>query len=272
MDDSGESGFIPGPSPGDTFPGGPPGPTGPTGPTGPAGPSPTGAANAVAYFNPAGTALTSDAAIAVDPGAQRLFLGSPTALHGSNAGLQASYTVANRAQFRGNQYGANNAGAGITGFKSRGLTIGSFAACVAGDLIFRATAIGVAPDGASIPLAGTLSVQVPAGFVSAGQAWLPTEFEVALVPLLGPANGRRVSFVVTSEGEAQTLRGVRAGGPATLPTAMASGALWSSGTGAPNGTILGSPGDLYTDQAGAFAATLWVKESGVATNTGWVGK
>jgi len=45
-----------------------------------------------------------------------------------------------------------------------------------------------------------------------------------------------------------------------------------SGTGSPNGAVVGNLGDLYLNIAGGAATTLWVKESGVNTNTGWVGK
>lgn len=44
------------------------------------------------------------------------------------------------------------------------------------------------------------------------------------------------------------------------------------GTGSPNATITGSPGDLYINSSGGAATTLYVKESGAGTNTGWVGK
>lgn len=46
----------------------------------------------------------------------------------------------------------------------------------------------------------------------------------------------------------------------------------SSGTGSPNGVVTGSVGDLYTRTDGGAGTTLYVKESGTATNTGWVGK
>lgn len=46
----------------------------------------------------------------------------------------------------------------------------------------------------------------------------------------------------------------------------------SAGNVLPNGNVVGSPGDLYTSTLGGSLQTLWVKESGVATNTGWVGK
>lgn len=44
------------------------------------------------------------------------------------------------------------------------------------------------------------------------------------------------------------------------------------GTGSPNSTMLGRPGDTYQNLSGGAAATLWVKESGIDTNTGWVAK
>jgi hypothetical protein len=45
-----------------------------------------------------------------------------------------------------------------------------------------------------------------------------------------------------------------------------------SGTGSPEGAVSGSPGDLYVDQSGGAGTTLYVKESGAATDTGWVAK
>jgi len=50
------------------------------------------------------------------------------------------------------------------------------------------------------------------------------------------------------------------------------GAVWSSAAGSPEGVIVGSPGDLYTSTAGGAGTTLYVKESGAATNTGWIAK
>ena len=44
------------------------------------------------------------------------------------------------------------------------------------------------------------------------------------------------------------------------------------GVGAPNGAVTASVGALYLRLDGGAATTLYVKESGVNTNTGWVGK
>lgn len=133
-------------------------------------------------------------------GTEFVFIGGPTAaLHASNAGIQYSTIVANRAQIRENQYGNNAGVAGITAFKSRGATIGSLAPVQAGDVLYRATAIGVT-DNLSIPIGGLISIVVPPGGVPAGQGWVATDYEIQLVPLAGPANGRKQAFRITSEG------------------------------------------------------------------------
>jgi hypothetical protein len=44
------------------------------------------------------------------------------------------------------------------------------------------------------------------------------------------------------------------------------------GAGVPNGNVIGKIGDLYINTNGGAGTTLWVKESGSGTNTGWVGK
>lgn len=42
--------------------------------------------------------------------------------------------------------------------------------------------------------------------------------------------------------------------------------------GDPNGQLVGSPGMLALNSQGGAGATLWVKESGSGTNTGWIPK
>src|ERR1700761_5149887 len=44
------------------------------------------------------------------------------------------------------------------------------------------------------------------------------------------------------------------------------GTFVSAGSGSPNGVVTGSPGDLYLNMAGGSGTTLYVKESGAATN------
>lgn len=45
-----------------------------------------------------------------------------------------------------------------------------------------------------------------------------------------------------------------------------------SGTGSPNGVVTASPGSMYLNRSGGANTTLYIKESGSATNTGWVAK
>lgn len=198
-----------------------------------------------------------------------VFLGANVQLHSENARVQLSSLVANGAQFRGNQYGANTGAPGISTFKSRGLAIGALGGVLAGDILFRATSVGVAPNNVSIPLAGLITIQVPLAFVPAAQNWVPSEYELQLVPLAGPIDGQVVVAKVTSEGETRTLRGIRAGGPATPASNtgdLSQGTLWSSGAGSPEGAIQGAPGDLWSDTT---AGALYAKQTGVAT-TGWM--
>lgn len=44
------------------------------------------------------------------------------------------------------------------------------------------------------------------------------------------------------------------------------------GSGNPNGVVTASPGAIYRNRAGGANTTLWIKESGVGTSTGWVAK
>ena len=50
------------------------------------------------------------------------------------------------------------------------------------------------------------------------------------------------------------------------------GVAITSGTGSPNGFVTGNPGDMYLNKSGGLGATLYVKETGTGTNTGWVAK
>ncbi|HTQ42473.1 MAG TPA: hypothetical protein VMI75_06910 [Polyangiaceae bacterium] len=226
----------------------------------------------MAYFGASGLLTGTPTFVTVDPVAGAIYVGQTASDHGSASRFQLTSLVANGTQYRNNQYGNNGGAPGMSSFKSRGAAVGQLAGVLAGDPLQRFVAVGVAPDNASIPLASFITIQVPASFVPAGQNWVPSEYELQLVPLAGPINSRRVVFKVSSEGETQTLRGVRAGGASTSPANLTTGTLWSSGSGAPNGVVTGSPGDLYTNTAGGAGQTLWVKESGAATNTGWVAK
>lgn len=47
------------------------------------------------------------------------------------------------------------------------------------------------------------------------------------------------------------------------------GRRFLTGNGTPEGSVTGSVGDFYTDRGGAAGSTMYIKQSGNATNTGW---
>lgn len=49
-------------------------------------------------------------------------------------------------------------------------------------------------------------------------------------------------------------------------------ARFKHGTGSPQGVVVADIGCQYIDRDGGAGVTLWVKESGNNTNTGWVAK
>lgn len=58
----------------------------------------------------------------------------------------------------------------------------------------------------------------------------------------------------------------------TLRAGGSAGGQFRSGVVTPNTNITGNQGDYYTWVGGGTSTTLWVKESGNGTNTGWVSK
>lgn len=133
-----------------------------------------------------------------------VFINQPGTLHGSNSLIQASTNSstipAQSAQIRLNQYGNNANVPGISTFKSRSSTIGGLQSVIDGDILYGVTAVGVAPDNVSIPLSGLIRILVPSGGSVPGHNWIATDYQLQLVPLNGPINGRKEAFRVTSEG------------------------------------------------------------------------
>ena len=178
-------------------------------------------------------------------GTNEVFIGATGPLHGSGSGIQYSTTVANRAQIRENQYGNNTGVPGVFAFKSRGANVGDLAPVQPGDVIYRATAVGVT-DNLSIPIGGLISINVPPAGVPPGAGWIATDYELQLVPLNGPANGRRQTFRITSEGilhvreTANSMAGVAttgAGGNVIVPNTQVTATLRISLTIQDGGTV-----------------------------------
>lgn len=201
-----------------------------------------------------GTALVSET------GSGIVFIGATAKLHGSNAGTQQSTLVANRAQYRGNQYGANAGVPGITAFKSRAATIGGLAPVQVGDVIWRATAIGVT-DNLSIPLSGMVSFNVTA--VPAGAGFIGSEFEVRVVSNTSSiGNGIRPVFKVDNRGHPMLMEPASYN-PDTHPAWAPSGiATLNGATGTIivlHGAVGASSRILLTIQPGpAPLGTIWV--------------
>jgi hypothetical protein len=87
----------------------------------------------------------------------QVFIGTNTTLNGSNAGIQYSSLVNNRAQLRVNAYGNHAGVAGMTCTKSRGTSIGTDSSVAVGDSMCRITVAGAAGTPGSKPNTAMLS-------------------------------------------------------------------------------------------------------------------
>jgi hypothetical protein len=122
----------------------------------------------------------------------------------------------------------------------------------------------VSADNASLNLAALLSIYAQ-GAPTATK--VPCRLEMELTTLAG---NRELSLLCTSEGELSAKGPIGPGDGSAL--GATTGPRWRTGVGSPEGVVTGSPGDLYSNTGGGAGTTLYVKESGVATNTGWIAK
>jgi hypothetical protein len=241
------------------------GATGLTGATGPSGVA-AGPPNAIGFFDASGALVGDVAKWHVDPATGNMIVGDPTvgtahlfinqtlADHGSSADMQVSSLVANAPSLRCNQYGANAGIPGLSTIKSRGAAIGTLLSVNPGDVLLRLTAVGVPADNVSVPLAGLVSIQVPVGGVGAN--FVATDFEIQLVPLTGPINGRKQAFLVDSEG----ILHVKEAGPAANPTSHMAGLA-----------VTGAGGTVVVPNVRVKATTkftLTIQDGGVAPTNG----
>jgi hypothetical protein len=183
-------------------------------------------------------------------GEGRFLWGQTQTDNGSNAGFQTSCTRPNRAQFRFNQYGANNAGGGITSFKSRSLVIGSVPApadaVIVGDIIQGQTAIAVT-NNALVPLAYTQRVIV----VENANGNVAADWEISLCPKGTTTNSIRKTFRISSEGVPQ-LRELGSPSPQAT-TGYVAGLVTLDGAGqfvVPNTNVQANTRFLLTVQDG----------------------
>jgi hypothetical protein len=97
----------------------------------------------------------------------------------------------------------------------------------------------------------------------------------ARVPLVNkdtghPAMSTGMNFLQGITDALNGTQGVVAAGVNQITLGI--GTKVSAGTGSPNSVVSGNPGDLYLNLSGGAGTTLYVKESGTNTNTGWIGK
>lgn len=137
-------------------------------------------------------------------------------------------------------------------------------------------AANVIPGRVEVWVSTTASIQRAWYVDSAGKMWALGAADVAgaanfqstlgVTGLLTATAGGTTpaNWTTTGTGAIVSATTVRVGG--------ASGPVWRSGTGDPNGAVTGSVGDMFSRTDGGAGTTLYVKESGTATDTGWVGK
>lgn len=152
--------------------------------------------------------------------------------------------------------GSANASAALAlaGIKARGTTSAPTAA-LNGD--GSCTLTGFIYDGATCQQTATINMAAD-GAVSAGVA--PQKISFRTGATTGAAATERMK--IDSAGLVTI-----SGGAIVLGTAK-----HSSGAVVPNGNVIGSIGDTYSNTAGGGVLnTFWVKTSGAGTNAGWVG-
>jgi hypothetical protein len=95
----------------------------------------------------------------------------------------------------------------------------------------------------------------------------------ASLPLVNPTTGAPAlgsGGLAFLQGITSALNGTKGVAATNVnQVTLGTGTLISAGTGVPNGVVSGNPGDLYMNLTGGSGATLWIKESGAGTNTGW---
>ncbi len=111
-------------------------------------------------------------------------------------------------------------------------------------------------------------------FVNEGQADAITSEMIAFNYATSSSEGGSATNALACNGDAVCeMIGFSASGSGTISGNLGIGsATIRSGAGSPEGVVTGNVGDLYLRTDGGAGTTLYVKENGNSTNTGWVGK
>lgn len=212
---------------------------GPPGPPGPPGPDVTGDPNALLFINPAGNHSTTDPKLTAAPTDQ---YGRPQIRDIRKADGVGAVNRIGAWEVDGDAENVIGEGYVVYGWKNP------------------------AEFGSQNGMIGRLKydkiyLRRIVGGVDIGYA-----FRVDLTSLYLKNDDDDKTFEVDRETGATRASAYLATGPA------GSEAKWYSGEGSPEGAQLGSPGDLYSNRLGGSNTTLYVKESGSGTNTGWTAK
>lgn len=205
--------------------------------------SPLFTASKTLYFQPI---IDSTGNVIVQNGSSGLVLiGANTQLNGSNAGIQYSTLVSNRAQLRVNAYGNHAGVAGVTFSKSRGTTIGADdLPVIVGDPVGRITIAATASTPGSHPNVADLT-------------WSPSQVNATTMGMdlnfrqMNNAGTLATKMYLTSEGKLYVGPGISTS-PATTIEAegnLSWGTSPTKSTGATNGSLTLAAGATMTVQA-----------------------
>jgi len=154
----------------------------------------------------------------------------------------------------------------------------SFAASQIISVNFPSSALGVTQgvtgtgSGISVDLSNTASTAAAVRITNLGTGdCLKVEDSTTpdATPFVISAAGR-VGIGVAADASAAT--NLDSGGIKLNNAGLTLSATISAGSGSPEGAVTANPGSLYLNLSGGANTSLFVKESGTATNTGWVGK
>ncbi|CAB4136199.1 hypothetical protein UFOVP298_31 [uncultured Caudovirales phage] len=158
------------------------------------------------------------------------------------------------------------------------VAINSFAASQIISVNVASSALGVTQgatgtgSGISVDLSNTSSTAAAVRITNLGTGdCLKVEDSATpdATPFVISAAGR-VGIGVAADASAAT--NLDSGGIKLNNAGLTLSATISVGSGSPEGVVTANPGSLYLNLSGGANTSLFVKESGTATNTGWVGK
>lgn len=158
------------------------------------------------------------------------------------------------------------------------VAINSFAASQIISVNVASSALGVTQgvtgtgSGISVDLSNTASTAAAVRITNLGTGdCLKVEDSTTpdATPFVISAAGR-VGIGVAADASAAT--NLDSGGIKLNNAGLTLSATISVGSGSPEGVVTANPGSLYLNLSGGANTSLFVKESGTATNTGWVGK